>query len=936
MSLLVLIVFSVLMALLWQEVRGLRDRIATLEAAGHTPVALSPTVASVEAHAMPRVVREQPLPRRPAAVVNAAPPPIAVPPATLVVPAQIGPMHVQRPAPEPETQDTPSSSRFEDVFGRRLPIWAGGLTLAVAGVLIVRYSIEAGLLSPWVRVLLGLIFGAGLIGGAEAALRREAMVRDPRVRQSLAGAGIATLYAMTLAAVNLYGLIGPVTAFAAMALVTILAGALALRFGAASALLGLAGGLAAPALVGTSEPNVPLLTLYLALTVGGLCTLGRRQGWWWLGALALAGGFGWGALLILGGVLDVAAAVSVGVYTLALAIALPLLLIGERSALLRVGASVLGCAQLAALVALGGFAPLDWGLFGLISAAILWLSRREALFADVPALALGVAILLGIAWPAPSVGEMAALLIALVAIHAVPAALRVWRDDARLVDAPMIAAVALAIGVLPAIRFDETGAVTLIGAMLAAAVAVRGWRVPARADDARFATMTIASAVSLAFAAAQLLPFEGWASAAAVLCAIMMVLGDVADDPRITRAAWTFGAATLALLSTDDGIGRLLGCTRDGDVATWIVPALIAAGLAFRSRGRGVALMQAAVVVGYGAAAQVVPVALLPLVPVGLLAGLAMTRRTAILPAAKTAGAVAIGWAVMPLLTWGEAAAIAATGTMVPVGDWPVMLDAALRLACPGAALLAAALLLPQPARMRHAAIAIGGVLIAVTVHSALQHAVGIDGRDAFVARTMMARSLWELALALTAAAAWRFGVRGIAAILCGAALAHVAWFTGLILNPLLVLQQPGPWLVISYAVAGAMLWAAPRVVPGIRRARDGAGMALIVVAAFTLLRQLSHAPMPLWTGTGAGEQIARSLLALVLAGAFLWIGIARHARDWRFASLALMLTAVVKVFLFDAAGLDGLARIASFAALGFSLIGVGWLYSRYLTDASR
>ncbi|WP_440977785.1 DUF2339 domain-containing protein [Sphingomonas pseudosanguinis] len=112
--------------------------------------------------------------------------------------------------------------------------------------------------------------------------------------------------------------------------------------------------------------------------------------------------------------------------------------------------------------------------------------------------------------------------------------------------------------------------------------------------------------------------------------------------------------------------------------------------------------------------------------------------------------------------------------------------------------------------------------------------------------------------------------------------------------------------------------------------------MLLIVVAAFTLLRQVSHTPMPLWAGTGAGEQIARSILALVLAGAFLCIGIVRRARDWRLASLALMLVAVVKVFLFDAAGLDGLARIASFAALGFSLIGVGWLYSRYLPDEIR
>jgi len=59
------------------------------------------------------------------------------------------------------------------------------------------------------------------------------------------------------------------------------------------------------------------------------------------------------------------------------------------------------------------------------------------------------------------------------------------------------------------------------------------------------------------------------------------------------------------------------------------------------------------------------------------------------------------------------------------------------------------------------------------------------------------------------------------------------------------------------------------------------------------------------------------------------------HATLWGVVSLVVMLAAVGKVFLFDAAGLDGLLRIASFAALGFSLIGVGWLYSRYLPDAA-
>jgi uncharacterized membrane protein len=82
-------------------------------------------------------------------------------------------------------------------------------------------------------------------------------------------------------------------------------------------------------------------------------------------------------------------------------------------------------------------------------------------------------------------------------------------------------------------------------------------------------------------------------------------------------------------------------------------------------------------------------------------------------------------------------------------------------------------------------------------------------------------------------------------------------------------------------------------------------------------------------------EDILISLIAIVIAIGFLQWDIRRGARDWRMVSLVLMLAAVGKVFLFDAAGLDGLLRIASFAALGFSLIGVGWLYSRYLPDAA-
>ncbi|WP_322963960.1 DUF2339 domain-containing protein [Sphingomonas fuzhouensis] len=919
------IVLAVLLAMLWQEVRRLRARIAVLEAGASFAPVFEPD----------SDIADRPF--APAPVPAAPPPPPTVdwsPP----IPFPASPPFVVEESVVEEVEFEPAAPvrgfGFEEIFGRRLPIWAGGLTLAVAGVLIVRYSIEAGLLSPLVRVVMGWLFGSALIAGAELALRRDEAVRDPRVRQALAGAGIATLYAVTLAAANLYGLIGSGTAFAVMTGVTILAGGLSLRFGAPSALLGLLGGLAAPALLGAGEPDVSLLTLYLALTVGGLCMLGRRQGWAWLGATALLGGFGWGTLLIVSGALGFAASLSLGLYALVLAIGLPMLLVGDRATLLRAGAGLMGCAQMAALVALGGFGALQWALFGLISVAVLWLSRRETLFADMPVAALGVALLLGCAWPNPSILGLTLLLCGVVAIHAAPAAWRVWRSDVRRIDAPIVAAAAAAIGVLPAIHGHGSGMATLVGAVLAAGVAAWGWRVAERGEDARFAVLANSAGLLTALAGAQALPLAAWASVAAVVGAALVLLGDTAEDRRIERIGMAFGLPMLALLGIDEGIQRLFGEPMSGHASHWILPALAAILIAWRSDRRRAWLVQpVAVVIGYGAVAQLLPGVALPWLAVALLGGLAATRRGALRPASAAAAALVIGWALMPVWSWIAASVEAMAGTFVPLDRWPDLADALSRLALPGLAIGAAAWWLPLDRQARRIGGILGLGLMMLAAHVALKHAIGIDTAAAFVMRAPMERTMWEAMLALGAGAAWRFGRRDAAIGLGAAALAHGVWFTGIVLNPLIVLQQSGPWLAIGYAVMGALLWAMPRALPDMVRARDGALMALSIVASFTLLRQLSHRPMPLWDGTGQGEKILRSLLALALAGLFLGLGIVRRKRDCRVASLALMLVAVVKVFLFDAAGLDGLARIASFAALGFSLIGIGWLYSRYLPD---
>jgi uncharacterized membrane protein len=107
--------------------------------------------------------------------------------------------------------------------------------------------------------------------------------------------------------------------------------------------------------------------------------------------------------------------------------------------------------------------------------------------------------------------------------------------------------------------------------------------------------------------------------------------------------------------------------------------------------------------------------------------------------------------------------------------------------------------------------------------------------------------------------------------------------------------------------------------------------MMMVAMLAWASLRQLFHGSLLTDPGVSQLEDILRSIVGIALAIGYLLWGIRKNRHTWRIASLVLMLAAVAKVFLLDANGLEGLLRIASFVALGFSLIGIGWLYSRQL-----
>ncbi|WP_375196946.1 DUF2339 domain-containing protein [Sphingobium sp.] len=854
---------------------------------------------------------------------------------------------------------------FEELFGRRLPIWAGGVTLAVAGVLLVKYSIDAGLLSPLVRILLGLLFGGALIGGAEVALRQEERVRDPRVRQALAGAGLATLYFGILAAHALYGLVGPGTAFAGLAGVTALAMGLSLRFGAPSALLGLLGGLAAPALVEAGQPNVPLLSCYLALAVGGLCALSRTQRWMWLGISALIGGAGWGVVLLAMGALDWASSLSVGLLLLMLGVGLPFFAFsGTRAVVLRVGAAVVAAAQMAALVATGGFALLHWGLFGLLSVALVWLGR-EAGLRPLAAVGLAVALLLAAVWPNPEMGRFALVLAGIGAVYGSAAIMRLWRAGGGLIEAGQLAGLALGGFAVAFLHFYRSGldqafaGLALGVAALPVAALALGWSRPR--DDARFVMLATAAGLLLVVAGA--LGLAGWALATVVaaVAAGLLMLAEKAGDRRVEYSGWGFAFAALVAVAGSDDVVRLWGEAAAGMPLRWVVVAAMAGLFAWRATfGEGRVVAQgAAVLLGYGVIAQLVPPIWLP---VGAALGLALVaegtrwldagRRQAgrMLTGLGVAAALVGLWALWPLAVWLVHALLSLVGEPMLVRDLPALGESARRLAVPAGSLAmalwrAGAVAGPWGRRIGWG---LAAVLGGVAVHIAYKQVFGLASHGDVTHLAFAERTVWEALLIAVGFGIWRKARHALPQPLPLAggelillALGHLLLYSVLLHNPLWFPQAVGAWPLINlllpaFALAFGALSLVEKMRPEwvwMRRPADMARMLLIALFALAALRQIFAGSVLTTPDLSQSEDILRSVLALGLAIGFLLWGIRRQRKDWRIASLLLMLAAVAKVFLLDASGLSGLLRIGSFLALGFSLIGIGWLYNRVLRE---
>ncbi|HEX8579955.1 MAG TPA: DUF2339 domain-containing protein [Allosphingosinicella sp.] len=790
----------------------------------------------------------------PTAVEQQAPlsvPPVAPPPRLAIEPSP------PEAAPPPEPRES-LGGLFERLVGGRLLIWIGGIALALAGLFLVRYSIQIGLITPALRMVMAAAFGLLLIGAGEIARRRKDAALDPRVAQALVGAGVLILYAAAYGSHVLYGLLGIRAASGAMLAITFAALGLSLRHGAPAAVMGLIGGFLTPVLVGNpSESSVPLLT-YLFLLNAAVFALASRRGWTWLAASAVLLSFGWTGLLIF---LPPGQALPAGVFILLLSVAASMLRAGGGWHLQFLRPAAIGLVELGVLVARTDLGVPAWALFAALAAASFFLAGRAEEYRPVPALAIGLA--LGLLFleaappePYPLLPWIAAGITLIFAGGAAPGALR---GRSRLLATSLFCA-AFA-GPVLILRFVEPA---LLGraawgalfALLAAAPALLAWRRGGEAGR-----------------------------------------GD-ADRPLLLAAATALlllGLAAWDLLPRD-----LVG-------SCWVSLALLAAFAARRFADRGVA-------------------------------GLALAAAIA-----ATMWAVAI----VPEL-WATAAA-SLEGDPALVTSLPSPLRALLVLGLPVPLLLLVARVAPATNHWaRPVPLAVAALFAGACAYVLFKQLFGLGSAADFVAsgfaeRTLLNQALFVLGWLICSGRIPLPGAtadtrRALGLGLTALAAARLVLFDLLLHNPFLVDQNVGALPVLNlllpaYGLSAFWLYKARRAAVGSPRSGLWLGLLLAALIAGTMLmvRQGFHGGILAGLAIGEGESYGYSLAGLLLSIALLLGGIRLPDKALRLAGLVLLTATICKVFLADAAALQGLLRILSFMGLGIALIGIGKLYGTVL-----
>lgn len=216
---------------------------------------------------------------------------------------------------EPESERMEESGRteffpsqpaeaLEVSLASRWLIWLGAIAISIAGIFFTAYAIEQGWLGPTTRILVGFAFGLGLAVAGEWVRRQPfqraiASVRPNYVPLALSAAGLFSMYTAVYSGHALYDLYSSLFAFMALAAIGLFAVTISLFQGRFVALLGVLGSFLTPALVPSDAPTAWTLFLYLFAVLAACMAVVRYRGWWSLGYASIALTVGWTLIWLL-------------------------------------------------------------------------------------------------------------------------------------------------------------------------------------------------------------------------------------------------------------------------------------------------------------------------------------------------------------------------------------------------------------------------------------------------------------------------------------------------------------------------------------------------------------------------------------------------------------------------------------------------------------
>lgn len=217
------------------------------------------------------------------------------------IPAAVNkPASIKPPPPRKTITKKPSSiellfKQLRAGFEKNWMTWIGAIALALGGVFLAKYSLEAGLLSPAMRLSAGGLFGIGLIAAAYYLHYKRIVFEgfNNYIPAALASGGFMTCFALMFLAYNSFSMLSAEWAFIGLAVIAVCASAMAIKLGPLLAVIGIIGAYSVPVWVNTGSGQLFSLLIYVVLVSVAAAVVAHKVQRVWLWYLLWVGHIGW-------------------------------------------------------------------------------------------------------------------------------------------------------------------------------------------------------------------------------------------------------------------------------------------------------------------------------------------------------------------------------------------------------------------------------------------------------------------------------------------------------------------------------------------------------------------------------------------------------------------------------------------------------------------